>query len=59
MSKKMNKKREKKKIHTARPAGLKTRRNFSFTITTKVPVFSCADALCTIQNALLVISNLI
>jgi hypothetical protein len=32
---KMNKKRERKKIHTVRPAGLKTRRSSSYTIITK------------------------
>jgi hypothetical protein len=47
-----------KKIHTVKPAGLKTRRSFSYTIITENPVFDCAVALCTMQNALLVISNL-
>jgi hypothetical protein len=55
---KQNEQKERKKIHTVRPAGLKTRRGFSYTIITKIPVFDCAVALCTIQNALLVISNL-
>jgi hypothetical protein len=34
---KMNRKRE--KIHKVRPAGLKTRRSFSYTITTKISCF--------------------
>jgi hypothetical protein len=54
----MNRKREEKKIHTVRPAGLKFRRSFSYTIITKIPVFDCAVALGTMQNALFVISNL-
>jgi hypothetical protein len=41
-----------KKIHTFRPAGLKNRRSFSYTINTKSPGFDCAVALCTMQNAL-------
>jgi hypothetical protein len=57
MSKENYKKRE-RKIHTVRPAGLKTRRSFSYTKITKNPVFDCAVALCTMQNALLVISNM-
>jgi hypothetical protein len=55
---KQNEQKEKEKIHTVRPAGLKTRRSFSYTIITKNPVFDCAVALCTMQNAKLVISNL-
>jgi hypothetical protein len=47
-----------RKIHIGRPAGLKTRRSFSYTIITEIPVFDCAVALCTMQNAFLVISNL-
>jgi hypothetical protein len=46
-----------KKIRTARQTGLKIRRGLSYTIITKIPVFDCAVALCTIQNALLVIRN--
>jgi hypothetical protein len=38
-----NKKIEKK--HTARPAGLKTRRSLSYTIITKSPCFDCAVSL--------------
>jgi hypothetical protein len=45
-------------IHTVKPAGLKTWRSFSYTIITKNPVFDCAVALCTMQNAFSVISNL-
>jgi hypothetical protein len=41
----MNKKRFLKKMHTVRPAGLKTRRSFSYTIITKIPVFDFAVAL--------------
>jgi hypothetical protein len=55
---KQNEQKEREKIHTVRPAGLKPRRSFSYTITTKTPVFDCAVALCTMKNALLVISNL-
>jgi hypothetical protein len=55
---KQNEQKEREKIHTVRPAGLKTRRSFSYTIITKIPVFDCAVALCTMQNWLLVISNL-
>jgi hypothetical protein len=47
-----------RKIHTFRPASLKTRRSLSYTIITKFPVFDCAVALCTMQNELLVICNL-
>jgi hypothetical protein len=54
---KQNEQNERDNIHTVRPAGLKTRRNFSFAIITINPVFDCAVALCTMQNALLVISN--
>jgi hypothetical protein len=64
--------RERERIHTVekavvqrrgragstRPAGLKPRRSFSYTKIMKIPVFDCAVALCTMQNALLVISNL-
>jgi hypothetical protein len=53
------KKREKKKKHTVRPASLKTLRSFSYTIITKKFLFfDCAVALCTMQNELLVISNM-
>jgi hypothetical protein len=55
---KQNEQKEREKIQTVRPAGLKTRRSFSYTIITKIPVFDCADALCTMQNQLLVIGNL-
>jgi hypothetical protein len=41
-----------KTIHAVRPAGLKNRRSL------KIPVFDCAVALRTMQDALLVISNL-
>jgi hypothetical protein len=47
-----------RKMHTVRPAGLKPRRSFSYTTITKKICFDCAVALCTMQNALLVISNL-
>jgi hypothetical protein len=46
------------KIHAVRPAGLETRSSFSYTIITKHPIFNCAVALCTMQNELLVISDL-
>jgi hypothetical protein len=56
---KQNEQKERENIYTVRPAGLKTRRSLSYTtITKKKPVFDCAVALCTIQNALLVISDL-
>jgi hypothetical protein len=55
---KMSRERERKKIHTVRPAGLKPRRSFSYTKITKSSCFDCAVALCTMQNELLVISNL-
>jgi hypothetical protein len=55
---KQNEQKMREKIHTVRPAGLKPRRSFSYTITTKNSWFDCAVALCTTQNALLVISNL-
>jgi ferredoxin-like protein FixX len=40
-----------KKIHTARPAGLKTWRGFSYTIIAKKNCLDCAVGLCTIRNA--------
>jgi hypothetical protein len=52
MSKK-NEQKKREKIHTVRPAGLKTRRSFSYTIITKNSCFfwfDCAVALCKIQN---------
>jgi hypothetical protein len=52
---KQNKEKEREKIHTARPVGLKTRRSFSYTIITKKSFFDCAVDLCTTKNALLVI----
>jgi hypothetical protein len=55
---KQNEQKERKKIHTVRPASLKPRRSFSYTAITKKSCFDCAVALCTMQNALLVISNL-
>jgi hypothetical protein len=56
---KQNEQKERKKIHTVRPAGLKTRRSFSYTIITKKnPVFDYGVALCTMKNELLVIRNL-
>jgi hypothetical protein len=37
---KQNEQKDREKIHTVRPAGLKTRRSFSYTIITKeIPVF--------------------
>jgi hypothetical protein len=57
MSKQNEQKRE-KNIHAVRPAGLKTRRSFSYTMITKNPVLGCDVAFCTKQNAFLVISNL-
>jgi hypothetical protein len=45
MSKQNEQKRE--KTNTIRPAGLKNRRGFSYTIIMKNPVFDCAVALCT------------
>jgi hypothetical protein len=57
-SKQKEQKEKIKLIHTVRPAGLKTRRSFSYTIITKNSWFYCAVALCTMQNTLLVISNL-
>jgi hypothetical protein len=47
-----------RKIHTVRPAGLKTRRSFIYTIIAKKSCYDCAVALCTMQNVLLLISNL-
>jgi hypothetical protein len=56
---KQNEQNERRLIHAVRPAGLKTRRSFSYTIITKKkPVFDCAVAHCRMQNALLMISNL-
>jgi hypothetical protein len=42
---KQNEQKERKNIHTARPAGLITRRSFSYTKITKNPVFDSAGAL--------------
>jgi hypothetical protein len=50
-------KEREREIHTVRPAGLITRRSFSYIKITKNSVFDCAVALCTMKNALLVISN--
>jgi hypothetical protein len=44
---KQNEQKEREKIHTVRPAGLKTRRGFSYTIIMKKIVLDCAVALCT------------
>jgi hypothetical protein len=55
---KQNEQKERERIHTVRPAGLGTWKSLSYTIITKNPVFDCAVALCTMQNLLLVISNL-
>jgi hypothetical protein len=53
----MNRKRE--KIKSVRPAGLKTRRELQLHHNhEKFLIFDCAVALCTMQNAFLVISNL-
>jgi hypothetical protein len=55
---KQNEQKE-EKLHTVRPAGSKIRRGVSYTITTENRgVFDWAVALCAMQNALLVISNL-
>jgi hypothetical protein len=56
---KMSRKREKKNTNsqTSRLEN-QTWRSFSYTKITKNSCFDCAVALCTIQNALLVISNL-
>jgi hypothetical protein len=51
---KQSEQKEKEKIHTVRPAGLKQ----ATPQPRKIPVFDCAVALCTMQNALLVIRNL-
>jgi hypothetical protein len=53
----MNRKREKKCIQSNQPA--ENPGGASATPQSrKIPVFDCAVALCTMQNALLVISNL-
>jgi hypothetical protein len=49
---------KKKEIHIVRPAGLKIRRSFSYTIITKNSCFDCAVALSTMKNELMLISNL-
>jgi hypothetical protein len=58
MSKQNEQKERKKERNTVRPAGLKTRNSFSYTIIEKNTVFDCAVVHCTMKNALLVISNL-
>jgi hypothetical protein len=55
---KQNEQKEREKIHTVRPAGLKPGGASATPQSRKIPVFDCAVALCTMQNALLVISNL-
>jgi hypothetical protein len=50
--------REREKMHTVRPAGLKPGGASATPKSRKNAVFDCAVALCTMQNALLVISNL-
>jgi hypothetical protein len=51
-----NEQKEREKIHTVRPAGLKleTPEKLQLHQITKIPVFDCAVALCTMQNVLLV-----
>jgi hypothetical protein len=46
---KMNRKREKKYVQLVRPAGLKTRRSFSYTIITKLSCFWLC--CCSVHNA--------
>jgi hypothetical protein len=45
----MKKTKREKKIQTVRPAGLNTRRSFSYTITIKKSCFDCAVTLYTMQ----------
>jgi hypothetical protein len=55
---KQNEQKEREKMHTVRPAGLKPGGASATPKSRKNPFFDCAVALCTIQNALLVINNL-
>jgi hypothetical protein len=55
---KQNEQKEREKIHTVGPAGLKNPEELQLHHNNENPVFDCDVALCTMQSALLVISNL-